>query len=91
MSEAQYKYPSKAYVVTKPNDESIYGVFLNRNEMMTEIETHEARLGYYIKWDERPDGVLYAVRFDGTIVFAIDVIHPNKLSTESELGARFVS
>ena len=30
MSEAQYKYPSKAYVVTKPNDESIYGVFANR-------------------------------------------------------------
>ncbi len=90
MTEVQYKSPSKAYVITKPDDETIYGVFLVKSDLMSVIENHEAQLGYYIKWDERPDGCLYAKRFDGTTVYAIDVIHVNKLSTESKLGARFL-
>lgn len=69
----------KVFVIHKPNDHMVQAIYTDRSEMVLAIEGVEASKGYYVKWDEGVNGSLCVTRFNGEIVYTIEVVQTNTM------------
>lgn len=76
----------KVYVIHKPNDPMIQGVYIDRDLLKIDIEHAEALNGYYVKWNENANGSMNAHRFNGEIVYTVETVPVNKLLSQLGVG-----